>query len=116
MTSLPDTTRIPVVPVLLAGVGAQLADDVLFMVLPSGGLLAPLPAALVLLLTAGAARLVTRKLTGVTVARTGLAVGAVSAGFGLLVGGFGLLGMLLATLTLIAGVAGAVIGRPHPAL
>ncbi|MHA6792847.1 hypothetical protein ACVGVM_04900 [Pseudonocardia bannensis] len=107
----PPTTRVPAAAALLAGVGAQLADDAFYLVLPPTALLAPFSAVLAILLTAGAARLVTRRLAGASVARTGLAVGAVSAGVGLLIGGFGWLAMVFATLTLIAGVAGAVAGR-----
>ena len=44
-------------------------------------------------------------------ARTGLAVGALSAGIGLLLGGLGVLAVLLAGITVVAGVAGAVVGR-----
>jgi hypothetical protein len=50
---------------------------------------------------------------GSAVARTGLAVGAVSAGLSLLIGGFGLLTILLAGITVVAGVAGAVAKRPE---
>ncbi|MFC5992780.1 hypothetical protein ACFQE5_00980 [Pseudonocardia hispaniensis] len=109
MTTVRDTARFPLVPVLLAGVGAQFADDALLLVLP---VLAPVSAVLTILLTAGAARLVTRGSHGPVVARAGLAVGAVSAGLGLLFSGLGWLSMVFATLTLIAGVAGAVARRP----
>ncbi|MGD9987075.1 hypothetical protein [Pseudonocardia sp.] len=112
MTTLQNaTTRVPVVPVVAAAVAAQFVDDLAYVVLPPVAIIAPVSAFLAVLLTAVGARLATRKLSGPSVARTGLAVGAVSAGIGLLVGGFGWLGMILATLTLVAGVAGAVVGR-----
>ena len=72
----------PVGPVLLAGVGAQLADDALYFLLPPTAVLSPLSGVLAVLLTAVAARLVTRNRVGPAVARTGLAVGALSAGSG----------------------------------
>ncbi|MCW0212793.1 MAG: hypothetical protein OJJ54_05505 [Pseudonocardia sp.] len=106
----PVRTGVPVVPVLVAGAAAQLTDDVLFAFLPD---VPVLPALIALALTAGAARFVTREMHGSAVARTGLAVGAVSAGLGLLIGGFGLLTILLAGLTVVAGVAGAVAKRPE---
>jgi hypothetical protein len=111
MTTLPATSRVPVGAALLAGVGAQFVDDVVFFVIPPTALLAPLSGLLAVLLTAAAARYVTRDRTGAGVARTGLAVGAVSAGVGLLVSGLGVLTVLLAGLTVLAGVAGAVAGR-----
>jgi hypothetical protein len=111
MTTLPATSRVPVGAALLAGVGAQLVDDVAYFVLPPTALLAPLSGLLAILLTAAAARYVTRDRTGAAVARTGLAVGAVSAGVGLLVSGLGILAIVLAGLTVLAGVAGAVAGR-----
>jgi hypothetical protein len=111
MTTLPATSRVPVGAALLAGVGAQFVDDVAFFVLPPTALLAPLSGLLAVLLTAAAARYVTRHRTGAGVARTGLAVGAVSAGVGLLVSGLGVLTVLLAGLTVLAGVAGAVARR-----
>lgn len=111
MTTLPATSRIPVPAVLLAGVGAQLVDDAAYLVFPPIAVLAPLSAVLAIVLTAGAARLVTRRLDGPTVARAGLAVGAVSAALGLLITGWGLVALVVATLTVLAGVAGAVAGR-----
>ncbi|TWF78520.1 hypothetical protein FHX44_114443 [Pseudonocardia hierapolitana] len=111
MTTLPATSRVPVGAALLAGVGAQFVDDLAYFVLPPAALLAPLSGLLAVLLTAGAARFVTRDRTGAGVARTGLAVGAVSAGVGLLVAGLGWVTVLLAGLTVLAGVAGAVAGR-----
>jgi hypothetical protein len=111
MTTLPATSRVPVGAALLAGVGAQFVDDVAYFVLPPAAMLAPLSGLIALLLTAVAARIVTRDRTGAGVARTGLAVGAVSAAVGLLVSGLGLLALVLAGLTVLAGVAGAVAGR-----
>jgi len=77
--------------------------------------LAPVSGLIAILLTAGAARWVTRDRSGATVARTGLAVGAASAGIGLLIGGLGVVMILLAAITVVAGVAGAVVGRELPA-
>lgn len=111
MTLTPATTRVPVGTALIAGAGAQLLDDVAYAVLPPAVLLAPLSGLLAILLTAGAARIVTRGRTGSAVARTGLAVGSASAGIGLLVGGLGVVAILLAAITVVAGVAGAVAGR-----
>lgn len=114
MTTVPDTSRIPVGAVLLAGLGAQFADDVVFFLLPPAAILTPLTGLLAILLTAGAARVVARRHVGPAVARTGLAVGAASAVLGLLVGGLGLVAVLLAIVTMVAGVAGAVTGRGGP--
>jgi hypothetical protein len=111
MTIKPASTQMPVGPVLLAGVGAQLADDALYFLLPPTAVLSPLSGVLAILLTAVAARVVTRNRVGPAVARTGLAVGALSAGVGLLLSGLGLVAVLLAGLTVVAGVAGAVVGR-----
>lgn len=111
MTIVPATSRVPVGAVLLAGLGAQLVDDAAYLVLPPTALLAPLSGLLAILLTAAAARYVTRDRTGAAVARTGLAVGAASAVVGLFVGGLGLVAILLAGITVLAGVAGAVAGR-----
>jgi hypothetical protein len=111
MTTLPATSRVPVGAALIAGVGAQFVDDVAYFVLPPIALLAPLSGLLALLLTAAAARFVTRDRTGAGVARTGLVVGAVSASVGLLVSGLGFLAIVLAGLTVLAGVAGAVARR-----
>jgi len=105
----PVRTSVPVVPVLVAGVAGQLTDDLLLAVLPSfpgaGAILA-------VLLTAAAARIVTRRLAGSAVPRAGLAIGVVSAAVGLAISGLGLVVILIAGLTLLAGVAGAVLGRP----
>lgn len=111
MTIVPDTSRVPVGAVLLAGVGAQLIDDATFLLLPPATLFAWLSGIVAVALTAGAARLVTRGRGGPVVARTGLAVGGLSAMIGLLVGGLGLVALLLAGITVVAGVAGAVAGR-----
>ena len=111
MTSSLSTSKIPAGAVLLAGVGAQLVNDVAYALLPPVALLAPLSGLIAILLTAGAARYVTRGMTGAALARTGLAVGAVSAGVGLVVGGLGFVAFLIAVLTAVAGVAGAVAGR-----
>ncbi|MGI5125727.1 hypothetical protein ACQEVB_02815 [Pseudonocardia sp. CA-107938] len=93
-------TQVPAVPVLVAGVGAQ----VVAVLLPFTWVLAPL-------LTAGVARYVSRNSSGAAIARTGLAVGVTSAVVGLLIGGLGVVSILLAGLTIVAGVAGAVAGR-----
>ncbi|MCU1664581.1 MAG: hypothetical protein JWR58_4646 [Pseudonocardia sp.] len=111
MTTVPATSRVPAGAVLLAGLGAQLVDDAVFFVLPPTALLAPLTGLLAILLTAGAARIITRNRTGAVVARTGLAVGLTSAVIGLLVSGLGLVTILLAGVTVLAGVAGAVARR-----
>jgi len=111
MTTVPATSRVPVGAVLLAGLGAQLVDDAAYFVLPPTALLAPLSGLIAILLTAAAARFVTRDRTGAAVARTGLAVGVTSAGVGLLVAGLGWVAIVLAGLTVLAGVAGAVAGR-----
>jgi hypothetical protein len=111
MSTLPATTRVPVGAVLLAGLGAQLVDDAAFLVLPPVAVLAPLSGLIAIVLTVVGARIVTRDRTGAAVARTGLAVGVTSAAIGLLVGGFGLVAILLAGITVVAGIAGAVVGR-----
>ena len=108
---MPATSRVSAVPVLIAGFGAQLVDDAAYLVLPPTAALAPLSGLLAILLTAAAARYLTRDRTGAAVARTGLAVGAASAVVGLLIGGLGLVAILLAGITVVAGVAGAVAGR-----
>jgi hypothetical protein len=110
-TSLSTTAKASIGTVLLAGVGAQFVDDVAFAVIPPFALMAPLSGLIAVLLTAGAARAVTKDKQGAAIARTGLAVGGVSAGVGLLVGGLGLVAILLAIATVAAGVAGAVAGR-----
>ena len=111
MTTLPATSRVPAGAVLLAGIGAQLVDDAAYLILPPAAVLAPFSGLLAILLTAAAARYVSRDRTGAAVARTGLAVGAASAVIGLLVSGLGLVAILLAGVTVVAGVAGAVAGR-----
>lgn len=113
MTMTPvSSTHVSAGPVILAALGSQLLDDVLFFVLPPTVVLAPLAGALAILLTAGAARAATHGRTGPVVARTGLAVGLTSAAVGLVVGGgIGLVALLLAAITVVAGVAGAVAGR-----
>jgi hypothetical protein len=111
MTTLPATSRVPAGAVLLAGLGAQLVDDAAFFVLPPLSVIAPFSGLLAILLTAGAARYITRDLTGAAVARTGLALGLTSAAIGLLVGGLGFVTILLAGVTVLAGVAGAVARR-----
>jgi hypothetical protein len=103
-TNLVKTSSVPVVPVLVAAAAVQATSGLASIVLPLTGLLA-------ILLTAGAARYVTRDLRGASVARTGLAVGAVSAVAGLIIGGFGFVAVILAGITVAAGVAGAVVGR-----
>jgi hypothetical protein len=115
MTTLQATSRFPVAPVVLAGVGAQFVDDALYAVFPPAAVLAPLSALLAVVLTAAAARLVTRRLGRPAAPRAGLVVGAVSAGAGLAVSGLGLVTLVIAALTLVAGVAGAVAGR-QPAI
>jgi hypothetical protein len=115
-TSLSTSSKVSVGAVLLAGLGAQLVDDAAFAVIPPLALLAPFAGLIAILLTAGAARYVTRGKTGAAVARTGLAVGAVSGVAGLFIDGFGFVGLLCAIVTLVAGVAGAVVGRRKPAI
>ena len=110
-TRLTTTTAVPVGAVLISGIGAQLADDAAFFLLPPLAVLGPLSGLIAILLTAGAARFVTRGRAGTVVARTGLAVGVTSAVIGLLVGGLGLVAILLAGVTVAAGVAGALAGR-----
>lgn len=112
MSIQPVTSKIPAGPVAVAAVGAQLVDDVVFFLVPPAALvLGPLAGLLAIALTAAGARAVTRGRTGPVVARTGLALGLASAGIGLLVGGLGLVTLLLAGITVLAGVAGAVAGR-----
>jgi hypothetical protein len=106
MSIVPAPTRVPVVPVLATAAGAQLADDILFLV-PPLGLLGPLAGISAIVLTAVAARMLTRHRSGPVVTRTGLAVGGASALIGLVIGGLGLVTVLLAGLTVLAGVAGA---------
>ncbi|MCO1654793.1 hypothetical protein [Pseudonocardia humida] len=110
-TSLSTSTAVSTGSVLLAGTGAQFVDDVAIAVLPFDAVLAPLSGLVAILLTAGAARFLTRDKQGAAIARTGLAVGGVSAVVGLLVGGLGLVALLLGIVTVVAGVAGAVAGR-----
>ena len=105
MSIQPVTSKIPAGPVAVAAVGAQLVDDVVFFLVPPVALaLGPLAGLLAIALTAAGARAVTR-------GRTGLALGLASAGIGLLIGGLGLVTLLLAGITVLAGVAGAVAGR-----
>jgi hypothetical protein len=111
MSIVPARSKVPVVPVVAGAAVAQFADDALRLLLPFPVALAGL---LAIALTAGAARVVTRGRVGPVVARTGLAVGATSAVLGLLLGGLGLVAIILAGITVVAGVAGAVVGRPSP--
>jgi hypothetical protein len=113
MSIVPAKSKVPVVPVAAGAVVAQFADDVVHVILPLH-LLGTLSGLIAILLTAGAARVITRGRTAPTVARTGLAVGVTSAALGLLVGGLGLVAIILAGITVVAGVAGAVIRRPSP--
>ena len=106
----PDPARVPVVPVVVGALVAQFADDAVHLVLPLP-FLGPLGLLTAVLLTAGAARVITRRRTGAVVARTGLAVGLTSAAIAVVVGGVGLLALLLGGLTVAAGVAGAVERR-----
>src|ERR1700754_2369130 len=87
MSTLPATSRVHIGAALVAGAAAQFVDDAVYIVLPPAALLAPFSGLIAVLLTAAAARVVTRNRTGAAVARTGLAVGATSAALGLLVGG-----------------------------
>lgn len=106
------SSQIPVVPVAVAAVGAQFVDDVVYLLIPPAAfVLVPLAGLLAIALTAAGARAVTRGRAGPVVARTGLAVGVGSALLGLLVGGLGFVALLLAGITVLAGVAGAVAGR-----
>ncbi|MBW0092258.1 hypothetical protein I4I73_19035 [Pseudonocardia sp. KRD-184] len=106
------SSSVPVAPVLATAVGAQVLDDALFfLVPPSALLLGPLAGLIAIGLTVAGARMVTRGRRGPVVARTGLVVGLASAGIGLLIGGLGLVTLLLAGITVLAGVAGAVAGR-----
>jgi hypothetical protein len=114
MKTLSAATSVPVGAVLLVGLGAQLVDDAAYLVLPPIAVLAPLSGLIAIVLTAVGARIVSRGRAGAAVARTGLAVGVASAGIGLLVGGLGLVTILLAGITVVAGVAGAVVGRGLP--
>ena len=83
MTSpLSTSTAVPAGAVLISAIGAQLADNAVFFLLPPLGVLAPLSGLLAILLTAGAARFVTRGRRGAVVARTGLALGLTSAAIG----------------------------------
>jgi len=112
MSIQPAMSQVPAGPVLLTAVGAQLVDNaVIFLIPPTAFVLGPLAGLLAIALTAGAARAITAGRTGPVVARTGLVVGLASAGVGLVVGGLGLVALLLAGITVLAGVAGAVAGR-----
>jgi hypothetical protein len=110
MSIVPTTSKVPVVPVVAGAVVAQFADDVVHALLPLP-FLGALAGLIAIVLTAGAARVATRNRTGAVVARTGLAVGVTSAVLGLIVGGLGIVAILLAGITVVAGVAGAVAGR-----
>lgn len=112
MTTVPATTRVAAVPVLLAGLGAQLADDAVHLVFPMADfVMSPLSGVLAILLTAVGARVLTQGRTGSVVARTGLAVGLTSAAIGLIVGGLGIIAILLGVVTVVVGVGAAVAGR-----
>jgi hypothetical protein len=111
MSIVPTSSKVPVVPVVAGAVVAQFADDAIGLLIPFPGFLAGL---LAIALTAGAARVATRGRVGPVVARTGLALGAASAVLGLILGGLGLVAIILAGITVVAGVAGAVVGRPRP--
>lgn len=113
MSIVPATSKVPVVPVVAGAVVAQFADDLVRLLLPLP-FLGALSGLIAILLTAGAARVAGRGRTGHVAARTGLAVGVTSAVIGLLVGGLGLVAILLAGITVVAGVAGAVVRRPSP--
>lgn len=96
---------------MIAGAAvAQFADDAVHVLLPLP-ILGALSGLIAIVLTAGAARVVSRGRPRAVAARTGLAVGVTSAALGLLVGGLGLIAILLAGITVVAGVAGAVAGR-----
>lgn len=111
MSIQPTTSQVPARSVLLVAVGAQVLDDALFLLIPPTVVLAPFAGLLAIVLTAGAARAVTSGLRGPVVARAGLVVGAGSAVVGLLLGGLGFVALLLAGVTVPAGVVGAVAGR-----
>lgn len=118
LTPVPSTpptrsaTHVPATPVLVSAGVSQFLPGLLVWIVPGASLfLAPGVGLLAVLLTAGAARVSTTKLHGPAVARTGLAIGVASAGLGLLLGGFGIVALLLAGITIVAGVAGAVVGR-----
>jgi hypothetical protein len=110
MSIVPTTSKVPVVPVVAGAIVAQFADDVVHALLPLP-FLGALAGLIAIVLTAGAARVATRNRTGAVVARTGLALGVTSALLGLLVGGLGIVAILLAGITVVAGVAGAVAFR-----
>lgn len=114
MSAIPVKTAIPILPTVLAGVGAQLVDDLVYIVFPPAAVVAPLSGLLAVLLTAVGARIVTHNLEGPAIAWTGLAAGAISAGFGLVITGLGWLMVVIAGLTVAAGVAGATLGRNIP--
>jgi hypothetical protein len=111
MSIQPVTSKVPAGPVLGAALGAQLLDNALFLLIPPTAVLSPFAGLVAILLTAGAARALTVGRAGPVVARTGLVVGAASAGVGLIVGGLGWIALLLAGITVLAGVVGAVAGR-----
>jgi len=107
MSIVPTSSKVPAVPVVAGAAVAQLGAAAI-------GLLLPFPALLAIVLTAAAARVATRGRVGPVVARTGLAVGAASAVLGLVLSGLGLVAIILAGITVVAGVAGAVVGRHRP--
>ncbi len=110
MSIVPAPSKVPVAPVVAGALVAQFADDLVRLLLPLP-FLGALSGVIAIVLTAGAARLASRGRTRPVAARTGLAVGVTSAVIGLLVGGLGLVAILLAGITIVAGVAGAVGGR-----
>lgn len=109
---MPTSSHVPVVPVVAGAVVAQFTDDVVRLLLPLPGLGA-LSGLIAILLTAVAARTAARGRLGPVAARTGLAVGVTSAVLGLLVGGLGLVAILLAGITVVAGVVGATRTSPR---
>ena len=111
MSIQPVTSQVPAGPVVIAALGTQLVDDAVLVLVPATAVLSPFAGLLAILLTAGAARALTAGRTGPVVARTGLVVGLASAGVGLVVGGLGWVALLLAGITVLAGVAGAGAGR-----
>jgi hypothetical protein len=114
MSIVPAPSKVPVAPVVAGALVAQFADDLVRLVLPLP-FLGALSGVIAILLTAGAARLASRGLPRHVAARTGLAVGVTSAVLGLIVGGLGIVAIVLAGITVAAGVAGAVLGRRDPA-
>lgn len=115
MSIVPTSSRVPVVPVVAGALVAQFTDDVVRLLLPLP-FLGALSGLLAIVLTAVAARTLGRGRPGPVAARTGLAVGVASALIGLLVGGLGLVAILLAGITVVAGVAGATARRSAPSV